>query len=61
MSIGGRLRAKFVREVRVWGLKAPARVEAQGGTLSLEVEDEADRDTVEGFGAAAAAMLLYAI
>jgi len=57
MSGGGRIRARLRREVRVWGLRAPAKVSAEGGVVRLEVEDVADADLVEGFGVAATAML----
>jgi hypothetical protein len=57
MSVGSRLRAKLRREVRVWGLRAPARVSCTGGALHLQLEDERDEDLVEGFAVAAAAML----
>lgn len=57
MAIGRRLRARLTREVRVWGLRAPATVEASDGRLQIDVEDPADHDAVEGFGVAATAMM----
>ncbi|MCP4869001.1 MAG: penicillin acylase family protein [Proteobacteria bacterium] len=57
MSVGSRIRAKVLNEVRVWGLRAPARVEVSDGTVSLELELPEDQEVAEGFTVAAAAML----
>ncbi len=57
MGIRRRLRERLLREVRVFGLRAPAEVQADdAGTLRLELGDDADRALVEGFATAATAM-----
>ncbi len=56
LRVAQRLRAKVLREVPLWGLRAPARVGLEGGVPRLDCEDPRDHHRARGFVDAAAAM-----
>lgn len=56
LRVGKRLRERVRREVRVWGLRAPARVAWVDGVRQVECEDPEDRLRALGFADAVAGM-----
>jgi hypothetical protein len=55
-GVAGRLRARLLREIPVWGLRAPAKVRREGDVPQWDCEDPDDEPRARGFVDAAAAM-----